>query len=206
MVGVADLRRGTITRHGAEGPRMRGCGSGGRFSSGRRLLDAASAPDHSRGCRPPLRDALDVVPVEAARDGATRGVAVAIHPALPAVRRHGVDRESRVMTIRKEPSGRFRAVLKVGREYVAGRTFDTKRRRPGLAEPASVPRSRAASTRRAGRATVRSLLPVWLEERSPVRLGQDLRRRRSAAPTGPTGAGSTVRSMRSPIARSAAAS
>lgn len=24
-------------------------------------------------------------------------------------------------------SGRFRAVLKVGREYVAGRTFDTKR-------------------------------------------------------------------------------
>ena len=31
------------------------------------------------------------------------------------------------MTVRKEPSGRFRAVLKVGREYVEGRTFDTKR-------------------------------------------------------------------------------
>jgi hypothetical protein len=31
------------------------------------------------------------------------------------------------MTIRKQPSGRFHAVLKLGRSYVAGRTFDTKR-------------------------------------------------------------------------------
>ena len=28
------------------------------------------------------------------------------------------------MSVRKEPSGRFRAVLKVGRNYVAGKTFD----------------------------------------------------------------------------------
>ncbi|GAB3077865.1 tyrosine-type recombinase/integrase [Pedococcus soli] len=68
------------------------------------------------------------------------------------------------MTIRKEPSGRFRAVMKVGREYVAGRTFDTKRD-----AQAWLTRERAALTGgvdpRAGRATVRSLLPVWLEER-----------------------------------------
>lgn len=68
------------------------------------------------------------------------------------------------MTIRKEPSGRFRAVLKVGREYVAGRTFDSKREaqswlareRAGLA---------GGVDPRAGRATVRTLIPVWLEER-----------------------------------------
>lgn len=67
------------------------------------------------------------------------------------------------MTIRKEPSGKFRAVLKVGREYVAGRTFDTKRE-----AQAWLARERAAIAGgvdpRAGRATVRSLIPVWLEE------------------------------------------
>lgn len=70
----------------------------------------------------------------------------------------------RVVTIRKEPSGRFRAVLKVGRTYVAGRTFDTKREAQSW-----LARERAALTGgidpRAGRPTVRSLLPVWLEER-----------------------------------------
>lgn len=69
------------------------------------------------------------------------------------------------MTIRKEPSGRFRAVLKVHREYVAGRTFDTKRD-----AQAWLTRERAALAGgvdpRAGRATVRSLIPVWLEERT----------------------------------------
>lgn len=68
------------------------------------------------------------------------------------------------MTIRKEPSGKFRAVLKIGRAYVAGRTFDTKRD-----AQAWLARERAALAGgvdpRAGRATVRSLLPVWLEER-----------------------------------------
>jgi integrase len=68
------------------------------------------------------------------------------------------------MTIRKEPSGRFRAVLKVGRNYIAGRTFDTRRE-----AQAWLNRERAAVAGgvdpRAGRRTVRSLLPVWLEER-----------------------------------------
>ncbi|WP_392508184.1 tyrosine-type recombinase/integrase [Naumannella halotolerans] len=68
------------------------------------------------------------------------------------------------MTIRKEPSGRFRAVLKSGRTYVAGRTFDTKRE-----ATAWLNRERAALSGgvdpRAGRETVAKLLPIWLEER-----------------------------------------
>ena len=68
------------------------------------------------------------------------------------------------MTIRKQPSGRFYAVLKAGHSYVAGRTFDTKR-----AAQAWLARERAALAGgvdpRAGRATVRTLLPVWLDER-----------------------------------------
>jgi integrase len=68
------------------------------------------------------------------------------------------------VTIRKEPSGRFRAVLKVRRAYVAGRTFNTKKE-----ALAWLSRERAALAGgidpRAGRATVRTLLPVWLEER-----------------------------------------
>ena len=68
------------------------------------------------------------------------------------------------MTIRKQPSGRFYAVLKSGRSYVTGRTFDTKR-----AAQAWLARERAALAGgvdpRAGRATVRTLLPVWLDER-----------------------------------------
>jgi integrase len=66
--------------------------------------------------------------------------------------------------IRKQPSGRFRAVLKSGRAYVAGRTFDTRRE-----AQAWLARERAALAGgvdpRAGKASVRSLLPVWLEER-----------------------------------------
>lgn len=68
------------------------------------------------------------------------------------------------MTIRKLPSGRFRGELKSGRAYVAGRTFDTKRE-----VQAWLTRERAALAGgvdpRAGKATVRALLPVWLEER-----------------------------------------
>ena len=68
------------------------------------------------------------------------------------------------MTIRKQPSGRFYAVLKSGRTYVSGKTFDTKR-----AAQAWLARERAALAGgvdpRAGRATVRTLLPVWLDER-----------------------------------------
>jgi hypothetical protein len=68
------------------------------------------------------------------------------------------------MTIRKQPSGRFYAVLKSGRSYIAGRTFDTKR-----AAQAWLVQERAALAGgvdpRAGRVTVRTLLPVWLDER-----------------------------------------
>lgn len=68
------------------------------------------------------------------------------------------------VTIRKEPSGRFRAVLKSGRTYVAGQTFDTRRE-----AQAWLARERAALAGgvdpRAGRPSVRTLLPVWLEER-----------------------------------------
>lgn len=68
------------------------------------------------------------------------------------------------MTVRKEPSGRWRAVLKSGRSYVAGRTFDTRRE-----ASAWLARERAALAGgvdpRVGRATVEKLLPQWLDER-----------------------------------------
>lgn len=68
------------------------------------------------------------------------------------------------MTIRKQPSGRWFAVLKSGRAYVGGRTFATRRE-----AQAWLARERAALSGgidpRAGRSTVRVLLPVWLEER-----------------------------------------
>lgn len=68
------------------------------------------------------------------------------------------------MTVRKE-RGRFRAILKSGRTYLGGRTFDTKRE-----AQAWLTRERASLAGgvdpRAGRAQVRTLLPVWLEERN----------------------------------------
>ncbi len=68
------------------------------------------------------------------------------------------------MSVRKLPSGRWFAELKAGRTYVAGKAFDTKRE-----AQAWFNRERAALAGgvdpRAGRATVRTLLPVWLEER-----------------------------------------
>jgi integrase len=68
------------------------------------------------------------------------------------------------MTIRKEPSGRFRAILKSHSHYVAGRTFDTRRE-----AQAWLTRELAALSGgidpRVGRATVRALFPVWLEQR-----------------------------------------
>lgn len=68
------------------------------------------------------------------------------------------------MSIRKLPSGRWHARLKSGRQYLAGKTFDTRRdAQEWLA------RERAALAGgvdpRAGRTLVRKLLPVWLEER-----------------------------------------
>jgi hypothetical protein len=67
------------------------------------------------------------------------------------------------LTIRRE-RGRWRAILKSGRVYVGGRTFDT--RREGQAwlnrEQASLA---GGVDPRAGRARCAHLLPVWLEER-----------------------------------------
>lgn len=68
------------------------------------------------------------------------------------------------MTVRKTPGGRWRGVVKSGREQVASRTFDTKR-----AATSWVAREKAGLAGgvdpRAGRRTVRVLLPEWLLER-----------------------------------------
>jgi len=68
------------------------------------------------------------------------------------------------MSVRKTPAGRWRGVVKSGRQQVASRTFDTRR-----AALAWVARERAALAGgvdpRAGRRTVRVLLPEWLHER-----------------------------------------
>lgn len=68
------------------------------------------------------------------------------------------------MSVRKTPGGRWRGIVKSGREQVASRTFDTKRAATGW-----VARERAALAGgvdpRAGRRTVRVLLPEWLAER-----------------------------------------
>lgn len=68
------------------------------------------------------------------------------------------------MSIRKLPSGRWHARLKSGRQFITGRTFDTRRD-----AQAWLARERAAIAGgvdpRAGKAPVRKLLPVWLEER-----------------------------------------
>jgi integrase len=68
------------------------------------------------------------------------------------------------MSIRKLPSGRWHARLKSGRQYVVGRTFDTRRD-----AQAWLARERAALAGgvdpRAGRTTVRKVLPTWLEMR-----------------------------------------
>ena len=73
-------------------------------------------------------------------------------------------RTERGVTVRKTPAGRWRGVVKSGRQQVASRTFDTRRQ-----AAAWVARERAALAGgvdpRAGRRTVRVLLPEWLQER-----------------------------------------
>jgi integrase len=68
------------------------------------------------------------------------------------------------VTLRKLPSGRWQASLKSGRSYVLGKTFDTRRE-----AQAWLTRERAALAGgidpRAGRTTVRTVIPTWLEER-----------------------------------------
>ena len=68
------------------------------------------------------------------------------------------------VTIRKLPSGRFQAIVKAGRTQVCSKSFPTRRE-----AQAYYAREKAALAGgvdpRAGRASVRSLLPIWLEER-----------------------------------------
>lgn len=69
------------------------------------------------------------------------------------------------MSVRKEPNGRFRAVLKSGRQYVTSKTFDTKREATEW-----LSRERAALVGdidpRAGRVRTRVLVEQWLEVRA----------------------------------------
>jgi len=69
------------------------------------------------------------------------------------------------MTIKKLNSGRFNAVLKSGREYVASGTFGTRKEaRDWLARERS---SLAGGVDpRAGKVLIRTLLTTWLEERT----------------------------------------
>ncbi|MDN6020669.1 MAG: tyrosine-type recombinase/integrase [Acidipropionibacterium jensenii] len=68
------------------------------------------------------------------------------------------------MSVRKEPNGRFRAVLKSGRQHVTSKTFDTKREATEW-----LSRERAALVGgidpRAGRVRTRALVAQWLEVR-----------------------------------------
>ena len=68
------------------------------------------------------------------------------------------------MGIRQDRSGRWRAELKSGREYVAGRTFDTKRE-----AEAWLSRERASLAGgvdpRAGKVLVRKAFATWLVDR-----------------------------------------
>ena len=85
------------------------------------------------------------------------------------------------MTIRKLPSGRFQAIVKAGRTHVCSKSFPTRRE-----AQAYYAREKAALAGgidpRAGRASVRSLLPVWLEERKHAVSAKDVRRRCCAGP------------------------
>lgn len=73
----------------------------------------------------------------------------------------------RRMSVRREPSGRWRAAIKQGRRYVEGRTFDTRREALAWEQ-----RQRAALAggvdARASRQTVRALLGEWVEFRKGV--------------------------------------
>ena len=97
------------------------------------------------------------------RSGSARDLVVPHRPPLPAGRRGGLVAAGGSVTIRRE-RGRFRAILKSGRTYVGGRTFDTRREAQAWLnrEQASLA---GGVDPRAGKAQVRTLLPVWLEER-----------------------------------------
>ena len=68
-----------------------------------------------------------------------------------------------VMTIRKEPSGRFRAMLKSHSHYVDGRTFDTRREAQAWLTRERAALSGGIDPRAGGHCQV--TVPVWLEQR-----------------------------------------
>ena len=145
--------------------RQDGLGTEKRFDhEGSHAIRAAAADDDCGGCVLAPSRPLNAQPLAQLGFGSARGVVSFLIPAISAERRDRVAPTGCCMTIRKQPSGRFYAVLKSGRSYVTGRTFDTKR-----AAQAWLARERAALAGgvdpRAGRATVRTLLPVWLDER-----------------------------------------
>lgn len=90
------------------------------------------------------------------------------------------------MAVRKEPSGRWRAVIKSGRRYVAGRTFDTRREAVEWER-----RERAALSGgldlAGSRQTLRPLLAIWLAER-----------RKTVATKTATADGSTINRLPAP--------
>jgi hypothetical protein len=144
--------------------RQDGLGTEKRFDhEGSHAIRAAAADDDCGGCVLAPRRPLNAQPLAQLGFGSARDVVIFLIPAISAERRDRVAPTGCCMTIRKQPSGRFYAVLKSGRSYVTGRTFDTKR-----AAQAWLARERAALAGgvdpRAGRATVRTLLPVWLDE------------------------------------------
>ena len=107
---------------------------------------------------------IDRVPMAAERERASCDVALAIPAALPERRCRGLAEAGGVVTIRKSPSGRFKAELKSGRTHVTSRTFDTKRE-----AEAWLRRERAALSGgydpRAGQERVSSALARWLAVR-----------------------------------------
>jgi hypothetical protein len=131
---------------------------------GSHVVRAAKTNDDRGGRVCAASRPLDTEPVAQLGSRSARDVVIFLVTAVSARRRRRVVAPDSHMTIRKQPSGRFYAVLKTGRSYVAGRTFDTKR-----AAQAWLARERAALAGgvdpRAGRATVGTLLPVWLDER-----------------------------------------
>jgi hypothetical protein len=83
--------------------------------------------DNGTGCSSPQGEPVDAEPVALARDRSSGYAAVALDPALPAGRCGGLASSGSGVSIRRLESGKWFAVLKSGRAYVAGKTFATRR-------------------------------------------------------------------------------
>jgi hypothetical protein len=118
------------TRSSADSPVRRS-----RIKHERKLVDhkgtrwsrCSRAVDDRGGRSPAEGEPVDSEPVAIGRHWPQSHVAHSEHPPLPASRRRRVAATGRRMTIRKQPSGQWFAVLKSGRAYVNGRTFSTRR-------------------------------------------------------------------------------